>query len=61
METRPAWLVQLERAWTTPPTARFPLSPEILGGSRHVDFLEAVRPLLDAAWCHGRVHESHSL
>ncbi len=47
---RPAWLVQLERAWTTPPTASFPLSPELLGGSRQADFLAAVRPLLDAAW-----------
>jgi len=50
VEERPAWLVQLERAWTTTPAARFPLSPELLGGSRHADFLEAVRPLLDTAY-----------
>ncbi len=46
----PAWLVQLERAWTTPSTDPFPLSPEVLDGSRHADFLEAVRPLLDTAF-----------
>jgi type 2 lantibiotic biosynthesis protein LanM len=50
VEARPAWLVQLERAWTTPPAAPFPLSPELLGGSRQADFLAAVRPLLDAAY-----------
>lgn len=50
VEARPAWLVQLERAWTTPPAAPFPLSPELLGGSRQADFLEAIRPLLDAAY-----------
>jgi type 2 lantibiotic biosynthesis protein LanM len=50
VEERPVWLVQLERAWTTPPTAPFPLSPELLEGSRHADFLAAVRPLLDAAY-----------
>ncbi len=50
VEERPAWLVHLERAWTAPPAAAFPLSPEVLGGSRHADFFVAVRPLLDAAY-----------
>jgi len=50
LEERPAWLVQLERAWTVPPAARFPLSPELLAGSPQANFLEAVRPLLDAAY-----------
>lgn len=50
VEERPAWLVQLERAWTTPPAVPFPLAPDILEGSRQAGFLEAVRPLLDAAY-----------
>ena len=50
VETRPSWLVQLERAWTTPSTAPFPLTPDLLDGSRQAGFLEAVRPLLDAAY-----------
>jgi len=50
VEERPVWLVQLERAWTTPPAARFPLSPELLDGSPQVGLLEVIRPLLDAAY-----------
>ena len=50
VEARPEWLVQLERAWTTPPAVPFPLSPELLDGSPQAGFLEAVRPLLDAAY-----------
>ncbi len=49
-ETRPPWLLQLERAWTTAAAARFPLSASILDGSRQAGFLEAIRPLLDAAY-----------
>ena len=50
VEERPVWLVQLERAWTTPPAARFPLSPELLDGSPQAGLLEVIRPLLDAAY-----------
>lgn len=50
VETRPAWLVQLERAWTVPPAVVFPLSPDLFDGSPQAGFLEAVRPLLDAAY-----------
>ncbi len=50
VEARPAWLVQLERAWTTEPVARFPFSPGLLEGSPQAGFLEAVRPILDAAY-----------
>lgn len=47
---RPAWLVQLERAWTVPPAVAFPWSPGLLDGSPQAGFLEAVRPLLDTAY-----------
>jgi len=50
LQERPAWLKQLYRAWTVPPAARFPLSPELFDGSPQSNFLEAVRPLLDAAY-----------
>jgi type 2 lantibiotic biosynthesis protein LanM len=47
---RPAWLVQLERAWTVPPAVPYPWPSELLGGSAQAGFLEAVRPLLDSAY-----------
>jgi type 2 lantibiotic biosynthesis protein LanM len=50
MEERPAWLLQLERAWTVPPAATFPLDVDYLDGSPHAEFLQAVRPLLDRAF-----------
>jgi type 2 lantibiotic biosynthesis protein LanM len=50
VQARPAWLAQLERAWTTTPAVPFPLSPELVDGSRQAGFLEVVRPLLDAAF-----------
>jgi type 2 lantibiotic biosynthesis protein LanM len=53
VETRPPWLLQLERAWTTAATAAaapFPLAASLPEGSRQAGFLEAIRPLLDAAY-----------
>jgi len=46
---RPAWLLDLERAFTTPPTVPFPRfdAPD---ASLQIGFLEAVRPLLDAGY-----------
>jgi len=50
VEERPAWLLLLERAWTVPAAATFPLDAEYLNGSPHAAFLQAVRPLLDTAF-----------
>jgi type 2 lantibiotic biosynthesis protein LanM len=46
----PAWLAEIERAFTTPPAEPFPRSVDFSRSGAQAGFLEAVRPLLDAAY-----------
>lgn len=50
MGGRPDWLARRERAWTSIPSARFPWSTDLLGGSAQAGFLEAIRPLVDSSF-----------
>ncbi len=47
---KPAWLAEIERAFTTPPALPFPPSVDLSRSGTQAGFLEAVRPLLDAAY-----------